>query len=80
MDIDLMLGLLKLALITATPLALGAYAGIMCERAGVVNIAIEGMMLTSAMTAQLVTMYASVPILAAYGSPAIGSRRPNRRK
>jgi simple sugar transport system permease protein len=73
MDIDLMLGLLKLALITATPLALGAYAGIMCERAGVVNIAIEGMMLTSAMTAQLVTMYASVPILAAYGSPAIGS-------
>lgn len=73
MDFSAFLGLLKLALITATPLALGAYAGIMCERAGVVNIAIEGMMLTSAMTSQLITMYASVPILAAYGHPAIGS-------
>ena len=73
MDIFALTGLLKLALITATPLALGAYAGIMCERSGIVNIAIEGMMLTSAMTAQLITMYASVPILAAYGGPAIGS-------
>ncbi len=32
----------------ATPIAIGALAGIWCERAGVVNIAIEGMMLTGA--------------------------------
>ena len=32
----------------ATPLAIGAFAGIWCERAGVVNIAIEGMMLFAA--------------------------------
>ena len=32
----------------ATPLAIGAMAGIWCERAGVVNIAIEGMMLFAA--------------------------------
>ena len=32
----------------ATPLAIGACAGIWCERAGVVNIAIEGMMLFAA--------------------------------
>ncbi len=32
----------------ATPIALGALAGILCERSGVINIAIEGVMLTGA--------------------------------
>lgn len=73
MDIDTLIGLLRLALITATPLALGAYAGIMSERAGIVNIAIEGMMLTSAMVSQLVAMYVQVPMRAVFGNPVAGS-------
>jgi general nucleoside transport system permease protein len=43
-----MAGLLKTTLIKAVPLTLGAMSGILCERAGVVNIAIEGMMLAGA--------------------------------
>lgn len=57
MDIGAMVGLLSIALAAATPLALGAYSGVFSERAGVVNIAIEGMMLTSALTAQLFAQY-----------------------
>ncbi|MCU0513296.1 MAG: ABC transporter permease [Anaerolineae bacterium] len=40
--------LLTESLQLATPIAIGAMAGIWCERSGVVNIAIEGMMLFSA--------------------------------
>lgn len=47
-------GLLKTALLRSVPLTLGALSGILSERAGVVNIAIEGMMLSSAMTGCIV--------------------------
>lgn len=57
MNIGAIVGLLSIALAAATPLALGAYSGVFSERAGVVNIAIEGMMLTSALTAQLFAQY-----------------------
>jgi simple sugar transport system permease protein len=67
---DDLTGFLKLALITATPIAIGAYAGILSERAGVVNIAIEGMMLTSAMVAQLTAMYLYAPLQTIVGDTA----------
>jgi general nucleoside transport system permease protein len=47
-------GLLNTSLSRAVPLTLGALSGVLCERAGVVNIAIEGMMLTGAMVGSLV--------------------------
>jgi general nucleoside transport system permease protein len=70
---DEFVGFLKLALITATPIALGAYAGLFSERAGVVNIAIEGMMLMGAMSAQLVAMYSYGPMQGMLGNPASDS-------
>ena len=41
----------------ATPIAFAAMCGVMCERSGVVNIGIEGMMLTSAFVAFLFGAY-----------------------
>lgn len=46
-----LVGLLKTTLASAVPLTFGALSGILCERAGVVNIAIEGMLLAGALVA-----------------------------
>jgi general nucleoside transport system permease protein len=58
------IGLIDGAVFRSTPLALGALAGLLCERSGVVNIAIEGMLLTAAFTAAITS--------AAAGSPWVG--------
>lgn len=47
-------GLVSTTLSKAVPITLGAMSGILCERAGVVNIAIEGMMLSGALTGAII--------------------------
>ncbi len=47
-------GMLRIMVVRSVPLTLGALSGILCERAGIFNIAIEGMMLTAAMIGTIV--------------------------
>jgi len=47
-------GLLSTALIKSVPITLGALCGILAERSGIINIAIEGMMLSGALTSTFV--------------------------
>lgn len=82
-----LIGLLATTLSFATPITLGAMSGVACERAGVVNIAIEGMMLAGAfggfwaavttrnlLIAVLVAILVSVAMAALHGMLSITFR------
>lgn len=47
-------GMINSSLSLAVPIILAAYSGILCERSGIINIAIEGMMLMGALVGALV--------------------------
>lgn len=49
-----LVGMLQATLQRSIPIALGGLSGVLCERAAVINIAIEGMMLTAAFVAVVV--------------------------
>jgi general nucleoside transport system permease protein len=68
--------ILAITITKATPITLGALSGICCERTGVVNIGIEGMMLTAAFAGFMVGVYThnlAVALLAAIASGALMS-------
>src|SRR3990172_9344459 len=65
-------GLLTSTLLKAVPLTLGALSGILCERAGVVNIAIEGMMLMGAMVGALIGSIAQNSMAGLVGAVVAG--------
>ena len=49
-----LIGILQLTVVKGLPITFGALSGILCERSGVVNIAIEGMLLAGAFTGAVV--------------------------
>jgi general nucleoside transport system permease protein len=49
-----LIGILQTTVQRSVPIAFGALSGLLCERAGVVNIAIEGMLLVGAFTGAVV--------------------------
>lgn len=66
-------GLFAAALRMATPIAYASLGGIFSERVGVVNIGLEGMMLTSAFTGVAVTYFTGNPWLGVLAGVAAGA-------
>ncbi len=57
----------------ATPITLGAFAGILAERSGMFNIAIEGKFLIGACTAAIVASVTQVPLLGIVAAAIAGA-------
>ena len=66
-------GVLQTTVQRAVPIAFGAMSGILCERAGVVNIAIEGMLLSGAFISAVVTSATDNPWLGIIAAILIGA-------
>ena len=66
-------GVLQTTVQRAVPIVFGALSGVLCERAGVVNIAIEGMLLSGAFVAAVVTSVTDNPWLGIGGAVLVGA-------
>ncbi|MFQ5859013.1 MAG: ABC transporter permease [Anaerolineae bacterium] len=67
-----LVGMLQATLQRSVPIALGGLSGVLCERSGVINIAIEGMMLSAAFTAVVVASATGSIWLGLLGAMLIG--------
>lgn len=65
-------GLLQGALFLAIPLVFGALAGVLCERSGIVNVAIEGQLLAGAFLAAVVSSLTGSAYLGLLSAPVAG--------
>lgn len=65
-------GLLQGALLLAVPIVFGALAGVLCERAGVINIAIEGQLLAGAFLSAVVASLTGNVYVGLLAAPVAG--------
>ncbi|MBC7291804.1 MAG: ABC transporter permease [Actinotalea sp.] len=65
-------GLLQGSLFLAVPIAFGALAGVMCERAGIINIAIEGQLLAGAFLAAVAASLSGSVYVGLVAAPVAG--------
>jgi simple sugar transport system permease protein len=66
-------GLIAGSVTLAVPLVFGSLSGVLCERAGVVNIAIEGQLLGGAFTAALVASMTKSPFIGLLAAAVAGA-------
>ncbi len=66
-------GLLQGALFLSVPLVFGSMAGLVCERVGIINIAIEGQLLAGAFLGAVVATLADNPYAGLLAAPVAGA-------
>ena len=64
-DIGFFTGLVAASIQAGTPILLATLGEIICERSGILNLGVEGMMLVGAMTGFAATLYSGSPVLGA---------------
>ena len=70
---DLVIALVVLTLIKATPIIYAALGGVISERSGVINIGLEGMMAAGAFTAAIASYATNAPLLGILAGIAAGA-------
>ncbi len=73
MTLSLLFSLLALALVRGTPILLASLGGVLSERAGIVNIALEGEMTAGAFAAALISFFTRDPWIGALGGVAVAA-------
>jgi len=69
---DIIISVAQRTLIAGTPLLLGTIGEVICERSGILNLGVEGVMAVGAVTAFIVTFYTNSPWLGLYAAVLAG--------
>ena len=69
---DIIISVAQRTLVAGTPLLLGTIGEIICERSGILNLGVEGVMSIGAVTAFVVTFYTDSPWLGLYAAVLAG--------